>query len=115
MHIDTKQSRRSFLQRTAQLSAAGVAAPFLSSLGLISEAAAAATTTGYKALVCVFLYGGNDHANTLIPYDSASHSAYLAARPRIGVQRGQLGPTALTPATPPPVTPPPGTPAGFGH
>ena len=97
MHIDTKQSRRAFLQRAAQLSTAGVAAPMLGSLGLLGEAAAAATTSAdYKALVCVFLYGGNDHANTLVPYDTESHSAYFALRPRIGVSRALLGPTALT-------------------
>lgn len=98
MHIDTKQSRRAFLQRAAHLGAAGAAAPLLGSLGFLSEAAAAATGTGYKALVCVFQYGGNDHHNTLIPYDSASHSAYLATRPRIGVPRSNLVPTALTTA-----------------
>jgi uncharacterized protein (DUF1501 family) len=98
MHIDTKQSRRAFLQRAAHLSAAGAAAPLLGSLGLLSEAAAAATGTDYKALVCVFQYGGNDHLNTLIPYDEASHADYMAARPRIGVPRGHLASTALTTA-----------------
>ena len=97
MHIDSKQSRRSFLQRTAQLGAAGVAAPLLSSLGLIGEAAAQSTGSGYKALVCVFLYGGNDHANTLIPYDSASHSAYAALRRGVGLGRASLAGTVLTP------------------
>ncbi len=96
MHIDTKQSRRAFLSRAAHLGAAGAAAPLLGSLGFLSEAAAAASVTGYKALVCVFQYGGNDHLNTLIPYDSASHSAYMATRPRIGVARANLAPTALT-------------------
>ncbi len=98
MHIDTKQSRRAFLQRTAQLGVTGAAAPLLGSLGLIGEAAAAATVSGYKAVVCVFLYGGNDHANTLVPYDPGSHSAYMAARPSIGVPRSMLASTALVQA-----------------
>ena len=98
MHIDTQQSRRSFLRRTTQLGAAGAAAPFLSSLGLLSEAAAAAPPSDYRALVCVFLYGGNDHANTLVPYDSANHAAYIGARPNVGVPRNGLAGTVLAPA-----------------
>ena len=34
----------------------------------------------YRALVCVFLYGGNDGNNTVIPVDSAGYSAYAKAR-----------------------------------
>jgi hypothetical protein len=54
-----------------QLSMAGAAAPWALNLAAIGEAAAA-TATDYKALVCVFLYGGNDYGNTLVPYDSTS-------------------------------------------
>jgi len=93
----TDQSRRAFLRRSAALGMAGVAAPFVTSLAAIGEAAAA-TATDYKALVCVFLYGGNDYANTLTPYDAASHAQYLAARTNIGHQRAALAGTALTPA-----------------
>jgi uncharacterized protein (DUF1501 family) len=42
--------------------------------------AAAANGSGYKALVCVFLYGGNDAYNTLLATDTASWTAYTAAR-----------------------------------
>lgn len=58
------QTRRSFLKSASSLPAAGAAAPFLVNLAAISEAAAA--TDDYKALVCVFMIGGNDYANTLI-------------------------------------------------
>ena len=50
------------------LSVAGAAAPWALNLAALGEAAAA-TATDYKALVCIFLYGGNDHANTVVPYD----------------------------------------------
>ena len=73
------QSRRAFLKRGAALGLAGVATPFVTSLAAIGEAAAS-TATDYKALVCVFLYGGNDYANTLPPYDQASYNQYQAAR-----------------------------------
>ena len=65
MHI-LKQSRRQFLQNAAHLSVAGTAAPFALNLAGIG-AAAAQTASDYRALVCVFLYGANDHNNTVIP------------------------------------------------
>ena len=95
MHVDTKQSRRTFMRHAAQLAGAGAAAPMLSSLGLISEAAAAEGPSDYKALVCVFLYGGNDYANTLPPYDPENHGEYARARPRLALSRAQLAANAL--------------------
>ena len=97
MNIGQNHSRRAFLQNAALLGCTGVAAPLASSLGWISEAAAAASTTDYKALVCVFLYGGNDYANTLPPYDAASYNRYLAARPSIALHHDRLAATALEP------------------
>jgi len=90
------QSRRAFLGRSAALGLAGVATPFVTSLAAIGEAAAA-TATDYKALVCVFLYGGNDYANTLTPYDTAGYAAYQAARANIAHARDSLAATALSP------------------
>lgn len=90
------QSRRAFLKRSAALGVAGVATPFVTSLAAIGEAAAA-TATDYKALVCVFLYGGNDYANTLPPYDQASYNQYLAARSNIALTRDSLASTLLSP------------------
>ena len=94
--FDNDASRRAFLKRTAQLGLAGVAAPFVTSLGAIGEAAAA-TAGDYKALVCIFLYGGNDYANTLPPYDQASYNLYQAQRSNIALTRDSLAATALSP------------------
>ncbi|MGP7795821.1 DUF1501 domain-containing protein [Sphingomonas sp. CLY1604] len=91
-------SRRAFLKRSAALGVAGVATPFVTSLAAIGEAAAA-TATDYKALVCIFLYGGNDYANTLPAYDQASYAAYLAARSNIALNRESLAATLLNPAS----------------
>ncbi|MES2097355.1 MAG: DUF1501 domain-containing protein [Pseudomonadota bacterium] len=97
MHILTQtESRRAFLKRSTALGMAGVAAPFVTSLAAIGEAAAA-TASDYKALVCVFLYGGNDYANTLPPYDQASYDQYNAARSNIALARASLAATALNP------------------
>ena len=95
--FDHDASRRAFLKRGAALGLAGVATPFVTSLAAIGEAAAA-TASDYKALVCIFLYGGNDYANTIVPYDAASHAAYQAARANIALGRDALAATALNPA-----------------
>ena len=92
------QSRRAFLKRSAALGIAGGAAPFVTNLAAIGEAAAA-TASDYKALVCVFLFGGNDYANTLPPYDQASYNLYAAARQNLAHARNTLAATLLNPST----------------
>ncbi len=89
--------RRAFLKRSTALSMAAGAAPWALSLAAMGEAAAA-TATDYKALVCVFLYGGNDYANTLVPYDTASYGAYQSFRSNIAIDRAALAGTVLNPA-----------------
>jgi uncharacterized protein (DUF1501 family) len=91
-------SRRSFLRRSGQFALAGAATPFALNLAAIGEAAAF-TATDYKALVCVFLHGGNDHANTVVPYDSTNYSRYSAIRRGIALPQSTLTPTLLTPTT----------------
>ncbi|HVZ84395.1 MAG TPA: DUF1501 domain-containing protein [Terracidiphilus sp.] len=74
-------SRRQFLRTASFASMAGISAsPLL--LGLNSLAAMAQTTnpTDYKALVCVFLQGGNDGHGTVIATDQDSFAAFTAAR-----------------------------------
>ena len=92
-------SRRAFLQRASALSIAGSAAPFVMNLAAIGEAAAA-TATDYKALVCVFLFGGNDYANTLVPYDNTQFAIYNAQRPNLGYAQSALTGTVLNPSNP---------------
>ena len=77
-------------------SMAGAAAPWALNLAAMSEAAAS-TATDYKALVCVFLYGGNDYGNTLIPTDSARYAAYAGMRPSLAYTQAQLAATVLSP------------------
>jgi len=89
-------SRRAFLQRASALSVAGAATPFVLNLAAIGEAAAS-TASDYKAIVCVFMYGGNDYANTLVPADSANYAIYNAARPGLGYSQASLINTLLTP------------------
>ncbi len=72
-------SRRHFLRCAGALSAAGAAAPFALNLAAVGGAAAQ-SAAGYKALVCVFLYGGNDSFNMVLPTDTASWDRYVAVR-----------------------------------
>jgi len=92
-------SRRAFLQRLAQLGVAGIANPLAINLAAMGEAAAFNNPNGdYKALVCVFLYGGNDHGNTLIPYDALNYSRYQQIRPAIAVGQSSILPLLPTTA-----------------
>ncbi len=89
-------SRRAFLRHAAALSSLGLASrlDFISAIG----AANAQSVDDYKALVCVFLFGGNDGNNTVIPLDNAGYGQYAAARPASsGIQLAQ---TSLLPIQP---------------
>jgi uncharacterized protein (DUF1501 family) len=52
----------------------------------------------YKALVCVFLAGGNDSFNMLIPADPAAYAQYRVARGNMALTIG--GPGGALPITP---------------
>jgi uncharacterized protein (DUF1501 family) len=91
-----RESRRQFLKRCSLLSMAGAASPFALNLAAIG-AASAQTTPAYRAIVCLFFYGGNDHTNTFLPYDTASYAQYLASRGTIAIPQAQLTATATGP------------------
>jgi len=102
--------RRAFLKRSGQLALTGTALPFALNLAAMGEAAAFNATAGdYKALVCVFLYGGNDYANTLVPYDDANYDLYNTIRGGgagqtaggIALAKSALTATLLSPLVPP--------------
>jgi uncharacterized protein (DUF1501 family) len=100
-------TRRQFLRR-ACCSAVGTIgiASALSQLRVMGAVAAdstsvrntaAALPSDYKALVCLFLNGGNDGNSVIIPVDPSSYNAYAAARGLLAVDRAQLLP--ITPRT----------------
>jgi uncharacterized protein (DUF1501 family) len=93
--IDTARlSRRAFLRRSSSLALTGTALPFALNLAAMGEAAAF-DATDYKALVCLFMAGGNDYANTVVTYDADSYGKYAAVRGNIALPRDQLGATLL--------------------
>ena len=93
-------SRRVFLRRGSALTLAASAAPWALALSSIADAAAQ-SASDYKALVCVFLQGGNDHWNTLVPYDAAHHALYQGLRGNIAYGRESLAPCVLRPTVAP--------------
>jgi uncharacterized protein (DUF1501 family) len=59
------------------------------------SAATIANTGDYKALVCLFLYGGNDANNVIIPHDTAGYNSYAAARGVLAIPQASLLPLTL--------------------
>ena len=73
-------SRRDFLRQSAASAAGAVACGVLPQFGMLNAALAQSTISGYKALVCLYMSGGNDSFNMLIPTNPARHDEYLLAR-----------------------------------
>jgi uncharacterized protein (DUF1501 family) len=85
-------SRRDFM-RLSCCSAAGAAlVGGLSKFGLVS--ALAQGGTDYKALVCIFLFGGNDANNMIVPIDSR-YTGYAQARANLALAQGQVLPLQI--------------------
>jgi uncharacterized protein (DUF1501 family) len=90
------KSRREFLKRCCTFGACGAAA-HLTRFGLMTAHAQSAST--YKALVCIFMNGGNDANNMIVPLNAsatpgnpATYSGYQAARGALAIGQGALLP-----------------------
>src|SRR5579871_1655115 len=74
-------NRRQFLRTASLASMAGISAsPFLVGLNSMAAMAQSSGLSDYRALVCVFLAGGNDGHGTVIATDPDSFSAFTQAR-----------------------------------
>ncbi len=80
------KNRREFLKKVSGLGAAGVSA-HLTRLGMVS--ANAQSTSTYKGMVCIFLFGGNDSNNTIVPVDSR-YALYQSMRGGLAIAQGSL-------------------------
>ena len=82
------RSRRDFLRLGCRtITTVGAAAAF----GQAGLTLARAQTAGdYKALVCIFLFGGNDANNLLVPNETASYTAYQKVRQNLALPQGSL-------------------------
>ena len=85
MDLKKKISRRQFIGQ-ANCAAVGTASLLSSllSLRLTAGAASASNLTDYKALVCLFLNGGNDSFNMLIPRQQSAYNEYEQVRGGVG-------------------------------
>jgi uncharacterized protein (DUF1501 family) len=79
-------NRRSFV-KYASLAAAGNVAG-LRPFGALN--ALAQSGSDYKALVCIFLYGGNDSNNTLVQFDTTGYANYASVRGPLAIPQSQL-------------------------
>ena len=86
--------RRTFLAHAGAL--AGSAA--LGQLGFL--AANAAPANDYKALVCVFLHGGNDANNMIVPLDTDGYANYATIRSYLALPQAQLLPLQVSAGAP---------------
>lgn len=82
------RNRRDFLKTCCALGAAGMASQ-LGRLGMMT--AHAQSSSGYQALVCIFLFGGNDANNMIVPIDSR-YGAYQSMRGPVALGQGLLLP-----------------------
>jgi uncharacterized protein (DUF1501 family) len=83
----------STLNRRRWLQMAGSAATALGtgSIGNLLMATQNARAAGdYKALVCVFLYGGNDGLNSIVPTDTTRYNQYSGVRKALALPHGSL-------------------------
>ncbi len=105
MNTRSNASRRLFLKQAAALSSLGAAgAPLAFNLAAMGSAAAQ-SATGYKAIVCLFMFGGNDSLNMVLRTDGPSWDNYTAVRNQLPESIALLAPGEGVKMGEPPGTP----------
>ena len=89
-----------YLNRRDFLINSGAAAALAATPGMAYSqvVGSAAPFDDYRALVCVFLHGGNDSFNMLVPRSDAEYTVYANARQNLAIPKEQL--LAINPLTP---------------
>jgi uncharacterized protein (DUF1501 family) len=94
------QTRRQFLRAASMASMAGFyVSPFLIELNSLAAMAQGSGSSDYRALVCIYLQGGNDGHGTVIATDPDSFTAFTQARsgaPGLAYPISELLPITLT-------------------
>ncbi len=78
-------NRREFLKKTSAGAAAIAAVAAYPGAAFSQVIGTSAPFPDYKALVCVFLYGGNDSFNMLVPRSAAEYNVYRASRQNMAI------------------------------
>ena len=86
-----KLNRRNFLKQTALMSLGGTSMYSVMS-GLQRVHAQVGDPEDYRALVCVFLFGGNDSANMIIPTSQAEYATYQQTRQNLAIAQNEILP-----------------------
>lgn len=89
----TPHSRRDFVRLACCSAATASLVAGMSKFGLVS--ALAQGTTDYKALVCIFLFGGNDANNMIVPIDAQGYANYQTIRANLALAQGSLLPLQI--------------------
>lgn len=84
-----KLNRRDFLKRSSAAAAVFAATPGVTYAQVIGGGA---PFDDYKALVCVFMFGGNDSFNMVVPNTLAEYNAYAQSRQNLAVAKEDLLP-----------------------
>ena len=99
--IKTPMNRRDFLKRSSLAAATFAATPGVTYAQVVGSGA---PFDDYRALVCVFLFGGNDSFNMVVPNTNAEYSAYATSRQNLAIAREELlpiNPLSFTPGSEP--------------
>jgi uncharacterized protein (DUF1501 family) len=83
-------ARRRWMKHSGTTLAAALGAGTLGNLLNVRPAYAA----DYKAVVCIFLYGGNDGMNMIVPTDTARYGQYAGVRAGLAIPKASLVPLA---------------------
>jgi uncharacterized protein (DUF1501 family) len=91
-------TRRSFMRQMGCTGmGAWAATNAIRDLRLINSAMAQTGMSGYKALVCLFLAGGNDANNWIVPTDATTFADYTAIRGNLALPQSSLLPLRTGP------------------
>lgn len=85
--------RRSLLKGLLGAGTAAAMAPWVAPLSALAQTTGG---SGYKALVCIFLFGGNDANNLIVPYETGEYAGYQRARSNLALPYAGLLPIAPT-------------------
>ncbi|MGZ8217915.1 DUF1501 domain-containing protein [Methylomagnum sp.] len=92
MKNEHSPNRRDFLKLSAGLASLGVMSMGLGLSAAFPRTARAATAGDYKALVCIYLFGGNDGNNLIVPRDAARYAKYTNIRGNLALSDSELLP-----------------------
>ncbi len=88
-----KMNRREFLTRSSAAAAVFAATPGIAYSQMVGGGG---DFTDYKALVCLFMFGGNDSYNMLVPRSNDEYNVYAQSRQNLAIAQNDL--LAINPA-----------------